>query len=335
VVTHPTDGNSQNDTLTSNVNVQIGKDVLIDSLSNPKNNQFFYVNDQVDSSLIKVSNQGLDTMKNVRLRTTWAFEKALLFQSTDTFSMAPGESRYFNKTTQIRFNTPGTGYYKAWLEHPADEDLRNDTLIHYYSVRSKRDLYLYHIDSPATGTTYTTGTKLYPLVYMTNSGADSAVFSGTLVLQLKKNGQNWYSERLPIPVLNPGDSTQVQATQVLYFEEEGDYQLICFAENNTDDNALNDTIQFPITVKRNNRFEANNVFKVFPNPATKSEVVLLNGDKFDKVTMLDMLGKEYPIELMGTEGEQKVRWDPSLAPGSYTLQFFNAEGMQSIRIIVK
>ena len=38
---------------------------------------------------------------------------------------------------------------------------------------------------------------------------------------------------------------------------------------------------------------------------------------------------------MGEEGEQKVRWDPNLAPGSYTLQFFNAEGMQSIRIIVK
>ena len=335
VVTHPNDANAQNDTLRSTVNVQIGKDVLIDSLSNPTNNQRFYVNDRVDSSLIKVSNQGLDTMKNVRLRTSWAFEKALLFQSTDTFSMAPSESRYFNKATQIRFTAPGTGYYKAWLEHPDDEDLRNDTLIHYYSVRSKRDLYLYNIDSPAVGTTYTTGTKLYPLIYMTNFGTDSAVFSGTLVLELKKNGQNWYSERLPIPVLNPGDSVQIQATQVLYFEEEGDYQLICFAENNTDDNALNDTIQFPITVKRNNRFEANNTLKVFPNPSTKSEVVLLNADKFNKVTMLDAVGKEYPIELLGTEGEQKVRWDSSVAPGSYMLQFFNAEGMQSIRIIVK
>jgi hypothetical protein len=51
--------------------------------------------------------------------------------------------------------------------------------------------------------------------------------------------------------------------------------------------------------------------------------------------MLDAVGKEYPIELLGTEGEQKVRWDPNVAPGSYMLQFFNAEGMQSIRIIVK
>lgn len=335
IVNHPEDANALNDTIHKTINVQIGKDVRIDTVSHPEQNQVFYINDKVDSSTITITNQGLDSLADIRLHTQWAFEKALYYQSVDTFSLASNRSIRFTKPTQILFNAFGKGYYKAWLEHPDDEDTRNDTIIKFYSVRSKRDLEIFYIDSPSQGSLYVTKTKLYPLVYIANSGVDSAVFAGNLTLEIRKNGQNWYTERLPTPVLNPGDTQWIQATQVLYFDEVGTYQVRCFAENNIDDNALNDTFQFAVSVELNDINALENQIKVYPNPATKGEVLLLNAGKIKEVTLLDALGKEHSVNLVNQNGEQLIRWNPYLSEGAYTLQLVNDKGTQSIRILIK
>jgi len=335
VVKHPEDNNTQNDTVRKLINVQIGKDARIDTVSHPSQNQIFYINDKVDSSIIKVTNQGLDSLSDIRLHTLWVFEKALYYESVDTFSLGSNTSISFTKSTQIAFNAFGKGYYKSWLEHPGDEDSRNDTIIKYYSVRSKRDLDIFYIDSPSQGSLYVTNTKLYPIVYLTNAGVDSAVFAGNLTLQIKKNGQNWYTERLPIPVLNPNDTQQIQATQVLYFDEVGEYQVRCFAENNSDDNAFNDTFQFMVNVELNDIITRNNGIKVYPNPATKGLVMLLNAGNVQHATLFDVLGKEHSVNVIKENGEQYVRWDSYLSEGAYTLQFVNDQGIQSIRIVIK
>jgi len=335
VIKHPEDINNLNDTVWKTVNVQIGKDVLVDAISRPDQNEVFYINDWVDSSTITIRNQGLDALSDIRVFTKWVFEKAVLFQSLDTFDLNSDSSWSKTLPTEVEFITPGKGYYLTWVEHLDDEDRRNDTLIRYYEVRSKRDLNVYFIDSPSNGMDYKTNTKLYPVVSLTNSGMDSIVNSGTLVLEIEKNGEAWYSESMPSPLLNPGDSVKVQATQVLYFEEEGVYELRCFAENNQDENPQNDTLQFTITVKLNSLGGDFKSIMAFPNPATKGELLLMNAGKLEQATLLDALGKEYPTELMEYKGNFRIRWSPNITAGSYTLKFINERGIQQIRIIIE
>ncbi len=132
VVKHPDDNDNLNDTVWKTVNVQIGKDVLVDAMSRPNQNEVFYINDRVDSSTISIRNQGLDDLSGVRVFTKWVFEKAILFQSSDTLDLNADSTWRATLATQIEFITPGKGYYQAWVEHKDDEDSRNDTLIHYY-----------------------------------------------------------------------------------------------------------------------------------------------------------------------------------------------------------
>lgn len=335
VVTHSADANYTNDTLRENILVQIGKDALMDSIGSPQNKEIFFLNDRLDSTFVRFRNQGTDTLSQVVLRSQLTFEKALYYQSRDTFDIAPNEVITRWLPTASSFNSLGKGFFRAWLQHPNDEDKSNDTLTHFYEVRSKRDLNIVWVDSPALGSVYQTGDKVYPLVYIANTGLDSAVFSGNLVLKVMKNGQAWYTERMPFPLLNPGDTQLVQATQVLFFDEIGRYDLMCYAENNQDDNAENDTFQSSITVKVNSNFLLGNPIQVFPNPNNKGELTLLMDVLISEVRLLDMLGKEHPARLVTENGLQKVLWSPSLSPGTYTLQLLNIQGAQGVRIIVK
>jgi len=154
-------------------------------------------------------------------------------------------------------------------------------------------------------------------------------------LEIEKNGAAWYSERMPSPLLNPGDSVKVQATQVLYFEEEGEYELRCFAENNLDENPQNDTIRFTIMVKLNSLVGDSKLIMAFPNPANKGELLLINAGNIEQVTLLDALGKEYPIELVGHKDSFRIKWSPNIIAGAYTLQLVNEVGIQQLRIIIE
>jgi hypothetical protein len=335
VVTHTADRNQTNDTLRENIIVQIGKDALMDSIGSPQNNQIFYLNDRIDSSLVRFRNQGIDTLNQVILRTQLVFEKALYYQYSDTVNLAPGEVITQWLPTASSFNSLGKGFFRAWLQHPKDEDKSNDTLTHYYEVRSKRDLNIVLVDSPARGSVYQTGNKVYPIIYIANTGMDSAVFSGKLVLSVSKNGQAWYTERMPFPLLNAGDTQRVQATQVLYFDEEGRYDLLCYAENNQDDNPVNDTFSSAITVKINSSYSIEEAIQVFPNPNNTGELTLITDLPISEVKLLDVLGKEHRVALVTENGARKAIWSPSLAPGTYTLQLLNTQGIHGVRIIVK
>lgn len=335
VVTHPADKNLGNDTLKQNVLVQIGKDALIDSMGNPRNNQIFYLNDRIDSTLVRFRNQGIDTLNQVIIRSRLVFEKALYYQYSDTVNLAPNEEITQWLPTTTTFSSLGKGFFRAWLQHPGDADKSNDTLTHYFEVRSKRDLNILSVDSPALGSVYQTGNKVYPLIYIANTGLDSAVFSGKLVLNVLKNGQAWYTERMPFPILKPSDTQMVQATQVLFFDEVGLYELVCYAENNQDDNPQNDTLRSSNTVKVNSDFVIDSRIQVFPNPNNTGELTLLTDILISEVKLLDVLGKEHPVTLVAENGARKAIWSPSLAPGTYTLQLLNTQGIHGVRIIVK
>ncbi len=335
IVKHPQDANAINDTLRKTIQVQIAKDVLLDSLSKPEEDQVFYIKDRVESSWVRFRNQGLDSMAGMILKSSWTFEKALLYQSSDTFNMNSNAERVFEFPVNLQFNNAGSGQFRVWLEHPDDEDRSNDTITRYYTVRSKRDLNILQIDSPSIAAVYQTGVKLYPHIKITNSGRDSAVSPGVLVLQVDKNGQSWYTESMPYPRLKPNDTQSVQATQVLYFEEEGVYQLTCFAENNFDENAFNDTFRFPIKVEMNRKSELIRSIEVFPNPSELGYLRILGLPKIEKVTMLDMLGKVHATDLEVKNEGFFVKWSSSLAQGTYILRIENSEGITPIRIIVK
>jgi hypothetical protein len=54
-----------------------------------------------------------------------------------------------------------------------------------------------------------------------------------------------------------------------------------------------------------------------------------------EVKLLDVLGKEHPVTIVTENGARKAIWSPSLAPGPYTLQLLNTQGIHAVRIIVK
>jgi hypothetical protein len=111
--------------------------------------------------------------------------------------------------------------------------------------------------------------------------------------------------------------------------------LLCYAENNQDDNPVNDTFSSAITVKINNSYSIEEAIQVFPNPNNTGELTLITDLPISEVKLLDVLGKEHRVALVTENGARKAIWSPSLAPGTYTLQLLNTQGIHGVRIIVK
>jgi hypothetical protein len=167
---------------------------------------------------------------------------------------------------------------------------------------------------------------------------DSLVSSGTLVLEIKKEQQVWYTERIPYPMINPGDTQVVQATQVVYFVDQGNYQLRCFAENNQDENALNDTLSFEFVLHQNRLKEIEGTWNHYPNPVNNKEVTVLSSGQISHVTMLDVLGRSHPVKLDRPKEPQnnqyRVHWHQELSPGTYYLIVITNNTRVNLRIIV-
>jgi hypothetical protein len=335
VVNHPKDKNKTNDTVRKTVWVRIGKDALVESIAAPEHQQVYYVNDRVNTTVAYVLNQGNDTLKNVMVHSVWTFEKAIKYQRIDTLQLAPDETVMMVYPVNVTFNQPGKGSFRVWVQHPGDEDPTNDTLIHDYSVRSKRDLVIVAIDSPSVQMPVLTEYKLYPVIKIKNQATDSALLPGNLVVQIVKNGNSWYTERLPIPVLEPGDSTTLQATQVAYFSELGEYQIIAYAEDNIDDNPGNDTLGFTFVVQQNQRNTINVDSKVYPNPTKEAFVTVSNLSDFQQITMFDVVGREIAVKVSKIGEEYTIYWNEDISKGTYFLFINQQKGTRTVRIIVE
>ena len=334
VVNHPKEVHRINDTIRSTVQVRIGKDALVRSISAPNKDEVFYIKDVIDDAYAHLWNQGNDSLKNVVVYNVWTFEKAILYQSTDTLDFAPGDSIQLHYPVKIQFNQAGKGFHRVWLHHPGDEDLSNDTITHFYTVRSKRDLQIRYVDSPSRNMSVFTDYKMYPIVTLVNQANDSAVIPGNLVLNIKQNGNEWYSENIPYPGIEPGDSVTIQATQAVYFTKEANYELLCFAENNFDDNAENDTFSFNFQVSQNNiKQQQQESVIVFPNPTHTSSVLVRGVIQLNEFKMVDILGREVSLEQERVGQDYLLKWNEEIPQGTYFLFINQQQQNTSVRII--
>ena len=293
---HPSDEVSKNDTLKYNFDVVVGKDPLIVEITPNLDSTILYKNHNLDSFEVLVKNQGTDTVLGVNVYFDIVHNKAIVYKNyQERLDLAPDQEVKVKYIVNQMITSLGDYTIQAVLDYAEDEDNSNDTLSHQFELRSKYDLAILGVDSPKTSGFYVTNTKYYPKITMSNVGQDSNTRPATLLYSAQKNGSPWYSEEIPIPVILPGDTVEVQATQVLFFQEMGTYDFIVYNKDHIDEDLTNDTLSYTLIVQQNHIKEAQNLLKIYPNPVS-TNTFEISGLEVESVFLYDAAGRSIPIE---------------------------------------
>ena len=328
------DINSSNDTLTQYLDVEIGKDALIVSVSEPSNNQQYYIKDNIDTIDVLISNQGIDTLKNINIAATLGFEKAIYYQKDSVFHLGPSDSVRWRLSANIVFGVRGKGDFRVIIDAKEDQNQSNDTFYSKYVVRSRRDWAILSIDTPSIKENHYTGQKYYPALSIGNKGQDSSTFSGKIKLTITKEGQDWYEETIPYPVLLPDSQTISQATQVVYFQEAGIYELLAYSLDNKDENPLNDTIRHTYNIRQNGFIQfKNDAMQVYPNPAKDHVLIRMNRIP-QKVSLVNSTGADFDLTFKPTDDGFYVNLPSKLSGGVYYLKVKSGSEIYQSQLII-
>ena len=292
---HPSDEVSTNDTLLLTFEVVIGKDPLLVNILPNYDSSILYKNYNLDSFDVLVKNQGTDTVFGVNLYFDITHNKAIVFKDYQKrITLAPDQEKVVKYVVGQQISSLGEYKIHAVVDYAEDQDNSNDTLIHRFELRSKYDLAILAVDSPKTSGFYVTNTKYYPRVTMANLGQDSNTRPATLLYTAQKNGSPWYTEEIPVPVIMPGDSLVVQATQVLFFQETGTYNFLLYNKDHIDEDLMNDTLSFTLIIQQNQVAEENNTMNIYPNPITQNNFEI-SGLNIDNLFLYDATGRNTEI----------------------------------------
>jgi len=334
-VFHPNDAVSNNDTFKFNFDVLVGKDPLIVEITPNHDSKILYKNHNLDSFEVLLKNQGTDTVLGVNVYFDIIHNKAIVYKNyQERLDLAPDQEVKVKYIVNQKITSLGEYTIQAVLDYAEDEDNSNDTLTHKFELRSKYDLAILAVDSPQTSGFYVTNTKYYPKITMSNLGQDSNTRPTTLLYTAQKNGSPWYSEEIPIPVISPGDSVEVQATQVLYFQDMGTYEFLIYNKNHIDEQLTNDTLSYTLIVQQNQIKETQNRLKIYPNPVPNNTFEISNIN-VEKVFLYDATGRSVPINWHhnGTKNFT-VELSESLSEGIYYVIVRTTKGNNLQRQIV-
>ncbi len=326
VVDQDFDINTTNDTIFHTFNVEIGKDAYVVSVSELTNNQRYYINDRLDTTVVWIANQGIDSLLNISAKAILAFEKALYYESERTFDLGPNDSVYWKLPVNTTFTSRGSGKMQIILTSKEDQNPSNDTLENNFEVRSQRDWAILSVDTPSVFQNHYAGQKYYTVLRLANKGQDSSTYPGNLIIKYSKNGTDWYEEQTPYPILEPDSQFTAQATQVVYFQTPGVYDLLAYPESNTDENPLNDTLRQQFNVLTNSwiNLDATNIPRTYPNPASGS-FVLQGVTNAHSMTLFNGSGKELKMNYRVKGKEYEITLPERTASGIYYLRVKSEE----------
>ena len=169
---------------------------------------------------------------------------------------------------------------------------------------------------------------------MANLGQDSNTRPATLLYTVQRNGSPWYTEEIPVPVITPGDSLVVQATQVLFFQETGTYNFLLYNKDHIDEDLMNDTLSFTLIIQQNQVAREDNTMNIYPNPITENNFEI-SGLNIDNLFLYDATGRNTEINWISNgRSSAIVNLGQNTRGGIYYVVVQTKEGLTFQRQIV-
>lgn len=335
------DGNKLNDTIKRNVVVEVGKDAFVESINKPLDNSKIYITDQLDTIKLNIANQGRDTMFNlsVNYQIYDPFNDLISasFLNIDGF---PNSSQKVYFLCNCSFTQKGRYKLLVYTSHIGDQNKFNDTLVSYFLVKSKRDLEIVSLDSPAFAGQTRVGDKFFPVATFKNSGEDSNSLAGNLVYQVIQTASNTkvFETKLNFSEINPDSTLVLKFNDQLVFNSEGIYSITCFAENNLDDNSSNDTLSGFIQILKNSIQSFNSsLLKVFPTNLSFGKLNIQSNDQIQSVYFINALGQKIMnVSLLNkSQNEVNIDYDSFSIRGVYFCVIVTTSNTVSVPVIIE
>ncbi len=284
----------KNDTLMKSMFADIGKDAFPEQITLTGGSKY-YLGQTLGSTVVKISNQGRDSMKGIQTKLELHYQNKLVkstFTATDTIAPRGSKDKefIFNET----FAKVGFYSIKAITYHLLDQNLVNDTLEQFLEVLVDRDFAILGIDSPAYNYIYQTKQGMFPRVRISNLGKDSSLKNGKLTMEISSNitSKIWYSDTIDFAQLNPGDSSWVIFKRRLELMEVGLHKVKVYGLNQLDLIPENDTFNSGLIVQLNATIglSSNREIAVYPNPV-KDKFAIKTSAKIRSYRLVDPLGR--------------------------------------------
>lgn len=335
------DGNKFNDTIKKNVVVEVGKDALVETINKPLDNSKIYLSDELDTIKLTIANQGRDTMFNllVNYQIYDPFNDLISssFMSVDGF---PNSSQNINFLCNCNFKQKGRYKLLVYTSHIGDQNKFNDTQISYFFVKSKRDLAIVYLDSPAFNGQTRVGDKFFPIATIKNNGEDSNSLSGRLIYRVTQTSSNTkiFETALNFPEINPDSSRILKFNDELVFNSEGIFSIECFAENNTDENRPNDTLSGFIQIFKNSLNAINlDQLRVFPTILSSGKLNIQSTNPIQNIYFVNSVGQNVMNIPMFNKSQNEVNIDYNtfLIRGVYFCVIVTSANMVSVPVIIE
>ncbi len=310
---------SANDSAESTYIVRFGKDVSIDSLLNPNNQESVQIY-SVHYPQISVSNQGLDS-----LAAEWKIEirnpqNDIVF--ADTLEQAKMESGAKQNLSSFKaFEAMSLGIYTSTAHSlGTDDNVDNDSIMQNFSVIKSVDISVDSAILPFPGEALLTKANHEPMLFVSNKGLEDVDANWTLFCEVWVNGNMIYSDQLDTS-LEMSQVMSIVFDSSLRFPDPANATVTFWTEHPQDVEQQNDTLRnnFVFSDKLSDQMLEAFGFRVYPNPFEKE--LTIDSDKI--IEKIEILNAEGRLVKRVLSSQRSVTAELDVPAGVYYLKIFS------------
>jgi len=322
----------KNDTLRAEFFGEIGKDAYPHGISVNDGWKNFDVTDSLKLLKVHYTNQGKDSMKNIKCLVQGFFNGNLSFEQKSNITLAANSVDSIDYNLQIGFGKTGTLLVRSITISGTDQNHKNDTTFEYFDVQYNKDVAIIKIENPGTSNIPDTTTTWHPVVWCSNLGLKDSSKTSELhyviySLDSSKEINHWVK---PLNSILSGDTIQI-GYDSFQIKHAGCYSLQVFIGKAVDGNAKNDTFKLLYCIEKNNIKNLKREVGINPNPADQYFSIQQMFHTPYRICLRDYTGKI----VRNIQPTTDVIFTDGLSNGVYILTIESEQGLISRKVIIQ